>query len=199
MRRAFQTEELAQTALIKRIRAKTRRVTGLNVLYIPFREATPLEAHGSGFFDIQGTRQIDIEIHLREGCQRHRLCLVPCICERWRSLAIEKEIMKLVSLTGLLIAGALLLPAQVLAGRISAECRAKALLFKHVAIIRDAGVSQDDAIHTLMRDAPADDKTTMLVVVATVVGCLLRKGCQPQPRLFTSVSDLFSNDWVGFS
>ena len=41
MRQAFQTEELAQTALEKRIRAKTRGVTCLNVLYIPFREATP--------------------------------------------------------------------------------------------------------------------------------------------------------------
>jgi predicted ATPase len=35
---AFQTGELAQTALIKRIRAKTRRGYVLNVLYIPFRD-----------------------------------------------------------------------------------------------------------------------------------------------------------------
>ena len=41
MRQAFQTEELAQTALEKRIGLKAGGVTCLNVLYIPFREATP--------------------------------------------------------------------------------------------------------------------------------------------------------------
>jgi hypothetical protein len=42
-RRAFQTDELAPDALIKRIQAKTRRATGLNVLYIPFREAPHIQ------------------------------------------------------------------------------------------------------------------------------------------------------------